>query len=261
VRLPNGYGSVHKLPGNRRRPWRARVTTGWTPEGKQLFYTVGYYATQREALAALAEYHEKPIGDRRDLTLGQIYEQWSEKAYETLDRSTVNGYKACWKRISKLADVPIRLLKTSDLQQIIDEMIKEGLGRSSLEKAKTLCGILMDIALNDDIIDKNYARAVKLPPARKPKKDAFTDMEVLQVERLAESGDMWAGTVMILIYTGMRGSEMCGLPRMRGDPPLAMICLPPLLMSTPHARGSTSPKTSLMLQWRVYPACAGIHPM
>src|SRR5690606_39516867 len=129
MRLPNGYGSVHKLPGNRRRPWRARVTVGWTPEGKQLFYTVGYYATQREALAALAEYHEKPIGDRRDLTLGQIYEQWSEKAYETLNRSTVNGYKACWKRISKLADVPIRLIKTSDLQEIIDAMVEEGLGR------------------------------------------------------------------------------------------------------------------------------------
>lgn len=217
MRLPNGYGSVHKLPGNRRRPWRARVTVGWTEDGKQLYYTVGYYATQREALAALAEYHEKPIGDRRDLTLGQIYEQWSEKAYETLDRSTVNGYKACWKRIAKLADVPIRLIKTSDLQQIVDEMVKEGLGRSSLEKAKTLCGILMDIALNDDIIDKNYAKAIKLPPARKPEKETFTDLEVLQIEQLAESGDMWAGTVMILIYTGMRGSEMCGLTPFQVD--------------------------------------------
>ena len=87
-------------------------------------------------------------------------------------------------------------------------MVKEGLGRSSLEKAKTLCGILMDIALNDDIIDRNYARSIKLPPARKPKKEAFTDLEVLQVERLAESGDMWAGTVMILIYTGMRGGNV-----------------------------------------------------
>ena len=55
MRLPNGYGSVHRLPGNRRRPWRARVTVGWTEDGKQLYYTVGYYATQREALAALAE--------------------------------------------------------------------------------------------------------------------------------------------------------------------------------------------------------------
>ena len=30
MRLPNGYGSVYKLSGKRRKPWAARVTTGWT---------------------------------------------------------------------------------------------------------------------------------------------------------------------------------------------------------------------------------------
>jgi len=218
VRLPNGYGSVHKLPGNRRRPWRARVTVGWTEDGKQLYYTVGYYATQREALAALAEYHERPIGDRRDVTLRQLYDEWSSKAYQTLDRSTVNGYKACWKRIEKLADEPVRMIRTSHLQKIIDDMIEEGLGRSSLEKAKTLCGILLEIAVNDDIIKTNYARAIKLPPSRKPKKETFTDLEIRQVEKLAQEGDVWAGTVMILLYTGMRVGELVALTRFQIDP-------------------------------------------
>lgn len=26
MRLPNGYGSVHKLSGKRRKPWRVRIT-------------------------------------------------------------------------------------------------------------------------------------------------------------------------------------------------------------------------------------------
>lgn len=30
MRLPNGFGSVYKLSGNRRKPWVARKTTGWT---------------------------------------------------------------------------------------------------------------------------------------------------------------------------------------------------------------------------------------
>jgi len=218
MRLPNGYGSVHKLPGNRRRPWRARVTVGWTEDGKQLYYTVGYYATQREALAALAEYHERPIGDRRDVTLGEIYEKWSAKAYQTLDRSTANGYRACWKRISKLANVPVRLIKTSDLQDIIDAMVEEGLGRSSLEKAKTLCGILLDLAVTDDIITTNYARYIKLPPSRKPKKEVFSDLEIQQIDRLAQAGDIWAGTVMILLYTGMRVGELVSLTPFQVDP-------------------------------------------
>lgn len=29
MRLPNGFGNVSKLPGNRRKPYRVRVTIGW----------------------------------------------------------------------------------------------------------------------------------------------------------------------------------------------------------------------------------------
>ena len=106
MRLPNGYGNVHKLPGNRRRPWRARVTTGWTEDGKRLYYTVGYFTTQEGGFGPLQKYKDKPIGDRRDLTLGQIYEQWSEKAYETLDRgqSTVQSQLEAHREVGGRAD-------------------------------------------------------------------------------------------------------------------------------------------------------------
>lgn len=30
MKLPNGYGSVAKLTGNRRRPYMVRITTGFT---------------------------------------------------------------------------------------------------------------------------------------------------------------------------------------------------------------------------------------
>lgn len=32
MKLPNGYGSVTKLSGNRRKPYLARVTLGWTTD-------------------------------------------------------------------------------------------------------------------------------------------------------------------------------------------------------------------------------------
>src|SRR5690606_27514729 len=217
MRLPNGYGSVHKLPGNRRRPWRARVTVGWTEDGKQLFYTVGYYATQKEALAALAAYRERPNGQQRDITLGDLYDRSSAMACQTPDRATVNNDRGAWKRPSKLANMPARLVKTSHLQDIIDGMIEEGLGRSSLEKAKTLAGILLDLAVADDIISTNYARHVKLPPSRRPKKETFTDLEIHRIEQAAQTGDVWAGTVMILLFTGMRVGELISLSPFQVD--------------------------------------------
>jgi len=49
-----------------------------------------------------------------------------------------------------------------------------------------------------------------------------------------------------------------GLPRMRGDRPLAYLRYLRWRQATPHARGSTSSPTSRLLVRRGYPACAGI---
>lgn len=51
MRLPNGYGGVVKLSGNRRRPYAARITTGWhindeTGKKIQHFQILGYAATR-----------------------------------------------------------------------------------------------------------------------------------------------------------------------------------------------------------------------
>lgn len=32
MKNPNGYGGISKLPGNRRRPYRVRLTTVWQQE-------------------------------------------------------------------------------------------------------------------------------------------------------------------------------------------------------------------------------------
>lgn len=55
MKLPNGYGSVTKLSGNRRKPYLARVTLGWTTDeqtGKTVQNRVplGTFKTKREAL-------------------------------------------------------------------------------------------------------------------------------------------------------------------------------------------------------------------
>ena len=50
MRLPNGFGTIYKLPGKRRRPWIARVTVGYDDNGKQLYEVVGYYEKRELAL-------------------------------------------------------------------------------------------------------------------------------------------------------------------------------------------------------------------
>ena len=47
MRNPNGYGSVIRLRGKRRKPFAVRVTTHWDKTGKQQYKYIGYYKTQK----------------------------------------------------------------------------------------------------------------------------------------------------------------------------------------------------------------------
>ena len=65
MRLPNGYGSVKKLSGKRRRPWIVEKTICWetnfkTGKIKQKKQIIGYFATKKDALEALAAFNTNP---------------------------------------------------------------------------------------------------------------------------------------------------------------------------------------------------------
>ena len=75
MKLPNGFGSVYKLSGNRRKPYRAIVTERWqidteTGKWKQKRKTIGYYESKKEALQALADYNNTYIYSRLQLQSG-----------------------------------------------------------------------------------------------------------------------------------------------------------------------------------------------
>lgn len=217
MRLPNGFGTVYKLPGNRRRPWIARKTAKRKKGEPAQYLTIGYYETREEAMEDLIAYNKKPIGKARNKTLQELYDGWSRRHYRALTKSAQNGYRAAWNRLKVLADEEVRDIRRSDLQEIVEKMIDKGLSRSTMEKFKTLGVMLWEEAMGDDIVDRNYASLITLPPARKAKKPTFTDLEVKTIENLAESGDIWAQTAMILLYTGMRVGEMVILTRFNVD--------------------------------------------
>lgn len=217
MRLPNGYGSVYKLQGNRRRPWIARKTTSWCKDtGKQLYYTIGYFATQPEALEALIEYNKNPIGTKRDITLKDLYEKWNASRYPKLATKTRQMYETAWNHLSKIEGMMFRDIKKSHMQDIIDNMVESKLSYSSCHKVKVLAVQLFTYAIADDIVHKNYASLIELPEDKSGKREPFTDLEIKAIEKLAKT-NAWANTILILIYTGMRIGELLNLTRFNID--------------------------------------------
>lgn len=72
MKLPNGFGSITKLSGNRRRPFIARKTIGYSATGAPIQTAVGYYASYLDALMALEKLLTRNgnMGEVRLLAIG-----------------------------------------------------------------------------------------------------------------------------------------------------------------------------------------------
>lgn len=57
MRLPNGYGTCYRLPGNRRRPFVVKKTV----DGRQKI--LGYFDTFEHGIAYLSSINESPLLD------------------------------------------------------------------------------------------------------------------------------------------------------------------------------------------------------
>lgn len=216
MRNPNGYGGVTKLSGKRRKPYRVRVTDGWEemPDGskKQKFKTIGYYATQKEALGALDAYHKNPEKfNATYITFGELYEHWSAQKFDPnaadiTSESNIKGYKAAYKVCETLKDMKMADIKAAHLQDVID---KSGKNHPTLRKVRVLLSQLYGFAMANDIIDKDYSDFITIGKKSDPKlnRKPFTPDEI---KKLWDNVDRheWIDTVLILIYTGMRIGEL-----------------------------------------------------
>jgi integrase len=211
MKNPNGYGSVYKLTGKRRRPWVARVTKEYTDEGEQIREIIGYYKEQADAILALANYHNEPITPKADITLKELYEEWSAIKYESISKSRTNGYKQGWNYLCKYENVKFKELRTSQLQSCLKDK-----KRDTANNIKIVANMLYKYAMENDIINKNYAAFLQLPRKSKEEKSIFTDIEIQKIEKNAGKIE-WLDTVLILIYTGLRITEFLTLTKFNID--------------------------------------------
>lgn len=176
LKRPNGHGSVYKLPGRRRRPWIA-LTTNWkviTDENgekikKQGRQIIGYFEKETDAKDALLLNRINPVSPKSNITFKELYDEWSEIKYENISKSTADNYRAGWNYLAKFESAKFKELRTAHFQSIIDGCRKEGKSRSTMEKIKAVSTMLYKYAIQNDIVNKNYAEFIVLPKSEKEK--------------------------------------------------------------------------------------------
>lgn len=211
MRKPNGYGSIKRLSGNRRRPFVFVVSDA----GRQR--PVEYFATQIEAEIFAADYnklhHNTSLADHR-LTFEELYHRWLSRHIADTDpsASAICGYRNAFRHCSVLHGMSYSEIKYSDYQRIIDDMRRSGLSYSSVKKVRSLISLMESYAGKIEAGGKNYASLLSL--GRNKPVNPHRPFSRQKINRLWNELDYpGVDTVLILLYTGMRVGEMLHLQK------------------------------------------------
>lgn len=213
MKLPNGFGSVHKLSGKRRKPFIAQKTAGWeidekTGKAKQKYKIIGYYETRQAALIALSDFNAHPYNvDAAKVTFAEMFDKFMNQPHiEKLSRSSKTGYQAAFKHCGSIHDMKFIDLRKSHLQDCIDDI--DNAGWATRKKVKVLYSQLYSLARELDICEKDYSEFVDVGTNEAPSQRVpFTQSEI-DIVWEHEHDIEFLDTVLILLYTGMRVSEM-----------------------------------------------------
>lgn len=216
MKLPNGYGSITKLKGNRRNPFLVRVTVGSSvdPDTGRLRLdrrVLGYFPNQAAARQALADYHSNPDSLRPTVTFAEVFEEWSEEKFEGISRSGVSGYMAAFNALSDLHGRRFRELQPLEIQRAINA---SGKAYPSRKKMKSLISQLYKFAALNRIVpsDINPAASIDIGrPESSGKIHARFSRDELEVLWRWSSGNPYVQLILIMVYSGARPGEVLGL--------------------------------------------------
>ena len=212
MKNPNGYGSVSKLSGKRRRPFIVRITTGFDINGRQIMKVLGYYHTQAEAIKALANYNDNPYDiNLNDITLKEILDRFMENKKGEVEKSSLKSYRVWYNYLRPLYSKRMKDIRTFELQNFINSL--SHLSTGSLKLVKSFIRMLFKDAMEMDIISKDYSEYIKLPKYKKViERKIFTEEEIALLWDNIKIME-YADTILILIYTGMRINELLKLEK------------------------------------------------
>ena len=211
MRKPNGYGSIKKLSGNRRRPFVFVVSSN----GKQK--PIEYFASQVEAEIFQADYNKLHFHrslPNPQITLAELYYRWlpAHTTNTSPSKSTLDSYTNSFKHLWPLQYESIQSLKYADYQKILDSMRKSGLSYSSLKKVRSLISLLEKYAIKLELINKSYAPLLSIGKNKAVRPHHPFSRQ--KINRLwSHSADIGVDTVLLLLYTGMRVGEMLNLQK------------------------------------------------
>lgn len=209
MKLPNGFGSVYKLSGNRRRPYVVKKTI----QGRQK--PLGYFETYETALAFLVDYNRDPALLSPSKTLfSEVYNLWKTEHFPKISESAKNGYINSYHHCQRLHQMVFVDIRLGHLQAVIDDIRITGAGHCTQKKARSLMEQLYKYAAKYDLVTRDYARYVEIDRLmRKYQKRPFTVRQRNKLWRSIDAMPYEIKHILMMIYAGVRIGEYINIKK------------------------------------------------
>ena len=223
-RRENGEGSISQRKDG---TWTGRIDIGTTKDGKRKVKAV-YGKTEREVKAKLKEVRnsliKEEVIDSKTITVRDYVSDWlitykknevKPKTYDYIEM-IFNNYI-----FPSIGDYQLHSVNSNDIQKMINKLTDADYAYSTIRKSFIYTNNIFDFARKRHDIKENPCELVVLPKA---KEKAISDIvyynanDIVQIKKFAlekySTGKYkyrYGYAVILMLYTGLRAGEVCGL--------------------------------------------------
>lgn len=223
-RLPNGFGQISEIRHrNLRKPFRAMVTVGKSSTGRPIVKPLkpeSFFSTYNEAYEALLEYNRNPYDLDDSISVKELYERWTAVYFPTLkSQSSTRTITAAWAYCSSVYDMRVADVRARHIKWCMDEGtanikgVEKKASAGIKSRIKSMFNLMLDYALEYELVDKNYARTFNVSDeVLQEKEDSkrghipFTDEEITLLWKNMDVP--YVDVILFQCYSGWRPQEI-----------------------------------------------------
>lgn len=200
------------------------VTVGKTSTGRPIVKPLkpeSFFETYNDAYAALVEYQKNPYDLEPAISVEGLYARWTEAYFKTLkSESSTRTITSAWAYCSSVYTMRACDLRARHIKGILENGTANIKGEerkpsaSTKSRIKSLFNLMLDYAVEYEIVDRNYARTFQLSndviEEQEETKRGHIPMTDSEMELLWENVNMipYVDVVLIQCYSGWRPQEL-----------------------------------------------------
>lgn len=138
------------------------------------------------------------------------------KRVENLSRRTLAYYERELRRCIAFCNKPVRLIDANDIRRCLSDAMERGCSPVTVNNTRRVLSTFFQWLENEDIIRKSPVKRTKALKEEHSDKKPFTDEDVAKMRRACINVRDRA-ILEMLLSSGMRVSELCGLDRAAVD--------------------------------------------